>query len=217
MPPFITLTWQRRSIRSFRLANPKPTSIRLGQLALLTECVARLLHAGWPRVAAWRTEYRKVRKVCGETHQLAIQDGVESRGHARDLDHQPTPLTVARAVEPESLDEPLRLSRATSNAAVATNVDGAGQKNAKRVRNGLLSLPKVAGLANVEQIVVFEREAGIVHDRAKVIPMKMADAIHPLFAFEAVDAAKGELVAEPRSELDGAAVAAWAVLATVWP
>src|SRR5439155_21315860 len=65
--------------------------------------------------------------------------------------------------------------------------------------------------------VVFEREAGIVHDRAKVIAMKMADAIHPLFAFEAVDAAKGELVAEPRPELDGAAVAAWAVLATVWP
>ena len=104
-----------------------------------------------------------------------------------------------------------------TNAAVATNVDGARQKNAKRVRNGLLSLPKVAGLANVEQIVVFEREAGIVHDRAKVIAMKMADAIHPLFAFEAVDAAKGELVAEPRPELDGAAVAAWAVLATVWP
>ena len=47
--------------------------------------------------------------------------------------------------------------------------------------------------------------------------MKMADAIHPLFAFEAVDTAKGELVAEPRPELDGAAVAAWAVLATVWP
>ena len=43
-------------------------------------------------------------------------------------------LQLITTVTSKSLDEPLRLFRATSNAPVATNVDGTGQKNAKRVR-----------------------------------------------------------------------------------
>ena len=50
----------------------------------------------------------------------------------------------------------------------------------------LFSFSEIAGRANVQKVVVFEFEIRMIGHGAKMVPMKMTDAVHPLLAFEAV-------------------------------
>src|SRR5439155_12418826 len=176
-----------------------------------------LFHAVRPRVAARRLKANEVREIVGKAQQFAIQNAIVFCRERDDFQHPATAVAIAGAIKLQKVDEFLRLFRATLNAAVAANGHVARQETVERVGNALFSLSEIASRADIQKIVVFEFEIRMIGHGAKMIAMKMTNAVHPLLAFEAVNASKQKFIPEPRPEIDGGAIASWSVFATVWP
>ena len=81
--------------------------------------------------------------------------------------------------------------------AVFGNLHVRMDQHHQRIRDFLVPLREVAARTGVEQIVVIGAEIGAVGDRQEMIDVEDAADTTPLLAKQAVDAAKGKLVAKP--------------------
>ena len=62
-------------------------------------------------------------------------------------------------------------------------------------------IDRVANMASVDQVVVLDFKIGTLGHWLEMLGMKVADAMHPLFPLQAVDAAKIKLISQPLSVL----------------
>src|SRR5439155_25962942 len=91
------------------------------------------------------------------------------------------------------------------------------RQRGQRVGQHASALGDVARRTGVEQVVVVGDQRGMKRHGQEVVDVKDASDQSPLFAYEAVDAAKIEFVAQPRSEARVIRVALRTVPTCGWP
>lgn len=132
-----------------------------------------------------------------------------------DPHHQSASPTRFKRVEMKEFHQLCSLFGEGNESPVRLHLDRFVEQHAEWIGHRLILFNRVAHMTGVNQVIAMQLQIGPQCDGLKMFGVKVAGAIHPLLAFEAINAAKGEPVAQPFTKLNGRRISLRAVSATM--